>query len=294
MDPGRRDAPTKVLKDRRSPRRRGRMGTSEPLLLADDVDRPRERSHHVRVQRRRRALHAGVDELVRPAAARRFRALGVGGGGVGVGAATLPIRVQPVVLEVRRRLVRAVLREVARERPVLQVQTPRIVHIARVVVAAVAVVAVLLIRFLVADAAASGRPPPSREVAELHLRASQVRVHGLVAVHDEDVRVPERGGHGVHVRSVRRRHPLIARLPIFREAGDEDGEVGAHEPPRELLRGEVSRVHARHGLARREVAAHRGDARHDARVPRRVTVRGTGSMLTLGFRARCAAPRRDL
>ena len=50
-DPGRRDAPGKVLKDRRSPRRRGRMGTS--VWDAPSWRRPRARRSGRGVSRRR-------------------------------------------------------------------------------------------------------------------------------------------------------------------------------------------------------------------------------------------------
>eukprot|EP00982_Pelagococcus_subviridis_P015589 31412-Pelagococcus_subviridis.AAC.17 len=58
-DPGRRDAPGKVLKDRRSPRQRGRTGTSvqqnaPELQDARAVGRAPRRARHARVRERRR------------------------------------------------------------------------------------------------------------------------------------------------------------------------------------------------------------------------------------------------
>ena len=66
-DPGRRDAPGKVLKERRSPRQRGRMGTSvrrthlRVALVAD------ERDGHVRVRVLPRVLEPGREVLERVA-----------------------------------------------------------------------------------------------------------------------------------------------------------------------------------------------------------------------------------
>ena len=235
----------------------------QPTFAADDVDGPGEGTEDVGVERGPRALDAAVDEPVRPAAV----CFVVGALEVSLGLARgrrrgglrafVPVRVEPVVGEVRRGDVGAVVGEVAGHGPVLDVEFG-------------------FRRGIVSPGGVGGssgrrvvaRAPPVGVEVETHLPAGEVCVERVVAVHHEDLGGAERLGHGAHVddaRPVARlRNPFPRRAPPVRQARDHHRKVGTHVPLEELIGGELRGVHRRDRIASRERRHLRRDVRHDA------------------------------